>query len=454
MTPRPSGTRSAATGVIVVGTSHRTGTAELRDRLFVEETAQPALLSALRAAGVGQALVLSTCDRSEVQAAHGEPAEACERIVEVLARRVQLAPAELSDQVYRLRDRAALRHIFAVASSLDSRVIGEPQVLGQLKASHRIAREAGMIGGELEAVLQSAYRTAKRVRSETALAEQPVSIAAVAVQLARKVHGDLGPCAGLLVGVGEMGALIAEQLRKAGLGRLTVAHPSPRRAELAARRMACHFLSVDALPAGLEAADVVIGSLGAGRPAITAETVRAALKARRRRPMLFLDAAVPGDVDPAVGRFDEAFVYDLDDLERLAMEGRTTRAAAAEDAWAIVDQEVATFLRRRDESAGVPPLMALRRHFERVRAEALEAAGPDDAEEATRLLVNKLLHDPAEMLRAMAAAKVWNGIEPGAAGHLLGALFGLTGSARGAASEDETSRSPAGPGRGHREDED
>src|SRR5690606_18783941 len=172
MTPRPSGTRSAATGVIVVGTSHRTGTAELRDRLFVEETAQPALLSALRAAGVGQALVLSTCDRSEVQAAHGEPAEACERIVEVLARRAQLAPAELSDQVYRLRDRAALRHIFAVASSLDSRVIGEPQVLGQLKASHRIAREAGMIGGDLEAVLQSAYRTAKRVRSETALAEQ------------------------------------------------------------------------------------------------------------------------------------------------------------------------------------------------------------------------------------------------------------------------------------------
>ena len=423
--------------LVVVGSSHRSGALALRDRLFIEEAAQPEALTDLKAAGFGQALVLSTCDRTEVHAAHAEPSVAIERIAAFLAARSGFAPAALSSQVYRLTDKAALRHIFAVAASLESQVIGEPQVLGQLKASHRIAREAGMVGGELEAALQGAYRTAKRVRTETALAQQPVSIAAAAVQLARKVHGDLGRCSGLLVGTGEMGELMADQLGKAGLARLTVAHPSQRRAELAAQRLASHFLALDRVPASLEAADIVIGSLGAGEPVVTAPMIRAALKMRRRRPVLLLDVAVPSDVEMAVGQIEEAFLYDLDDLEQLAMRGRSTRAVAAEDAWSIVDQEVAKFLRKQDERVGVPPLIALRRHFETVRAEVLETAQPGDVEEATRLLVNKLLHDPAEMLRAMAAARRTGGpAEPEAAVQVLCAIFGLTETARDEVAED------------------
>ncbi|WP_425450285.1 glutamyl-tRNA reductase [Virgifigura deserti] len=410
-----------------MGISHRSGTAALRDHLFVEEAAQPEALAGLKAAGFEQALVLSTCDRTEVQAVHAEPTVAAERIIAILAGRSAVAPAELASQAYRLTDEAALRHIFAVAASLDSLVIGEPQVLGQLKASHRIAREAGLVGGDLEAALQGAYRAAKRVRTETALAQQPVSIAAAAVQLARKVHGDLGRCSGLLIGTGEMGELMADQLAKAGLARLTVAHPSQKRAELTAQRLACHFLGLNGVPPGLEAADIIIGSLGTGKSVVTAPMIRAALKMRRRRPILLLDVAVPGDIEMTVGEIEEAFLYDLDDLERLAMQGRSTRAAAAEEAWGIVDQEVMDFLRKRDERAGVPPLIALRRHFEALRTEVLEATRPGDAEEATRLLVNKLLHDPSEMLRAMAAARRAGGpVEPEAAAQLLCAIFGLT----------------------------
>jgi glutamyl-tRNA reductase len=408
------------TDFLVIGVNHRSGTAALREALYVEESRQPELLARLRAAGLSQAIFLSTCDRSEVQAVAGDPEAAASAVHGAFAGQAGVPEEEVAAQSYRLAGAEALRHVFAVAASLDSQVIGEPQVLGQVKEAHRLAQEAGLAGGRLEEALQAAYATAKRVRSETGLAEQPISIAAVVVGLARQLHGDLARTRGLLIGPGEMGDLIVEQLRRAGLGGVTVAHPSARRAELIARRYGGHHLALDELGDGLAAADVVVAALGSGRLAITAPAMDRAIRARRRRPVLLIDVAIPADIDPAVDRLDDVFRYELDDLERAAMQGRSTRASAATAAWALIDEAVAAFLGRQAARTADPLIVALRRRFEATR-NAVLAEDPADAATATRLLVNRLLHEPSAGLRHLAAEPA----EREAAERLLTRLFHL-----------------------------
>lgn len=428
---------------LVVGANHRSSSMGLRDRLFVEDSEMPGFLGRLRRAGFDQALVLSTCDRIEVQAVvagDGEGGEDGEdgdarRIVAEMAGFAGIGIDELAGHTYVLAGEAALRHIFAVTASLDSLMIGEPQVLGQVKAGHRQARDAGLVGSELEAVMQAAYGAAKRVRNETAIGQHPVSMAAAAVQVARDLHGDLSRCAGLLVGVGDMGQLVAADLVAAGLGHLGVTHPAESRAEDAARALDCHVTPFDGLAGALAEADIVIASMGSRRYALSAEMIEAGLRRRRRKPVFLVDTAVPGDVEPAVARIEEAFLYDLNDLERIVMEGRAGRQDEAAAAWRIVDEEVAGFLRGRAERAAVPALTRLRRHFEAIRDEVLAEAG-DDAPKATRLLVNRLLHDPSRALRE-AAAEGRSDPPPGGGGQgeddletaerVLGRLFGLDG---------------------------
>jgi glutamyl-tRNA reductase len=415
--------RALADRLLVAGFGHRTCPAPLRERLYVEDADAPGILAALGAAGIGQALVLSTCDRVEIQALTDRPAaEAAAAAVAALARAAGLPPADLAGMAYRHQGAAALRHVFAVASALDSRTIGEPQVLGQLRASHRLARDAGCIGPEFEAVLQAAYAAAKRVRSETAIAERPVSMAAVAAKLARDLHGDLGRCGGVLIGAEDMGELLALHLIQAGLGRFTVVGRTPRRAQALAQRLGCHFATIDELAESLVEADVVVAAFGEGRYLVSGAMVEAALRRRRQRPVFLIDAAVPGDIEPAVARLDQAFVYDLNDLERLAMEGRQTRAAATGPAQAIVEAAAAAFLRGQAERRAVPALTALRAQFERLRQEVL-AAGDGDAQRTTERLVNRLLHDPSEALRALAAEAGPD--EVGQAEALLRRLFRL-----------------------------
>ena len=290
-----------------------------------------------------------------------------------------------------------------VAASLSSAIVGEPQVLGQLKAAHRLARDAGMVGSELEGALQAAYAAAKRVRSETEIAAGPVSIVASAVELAREVHGDLSRLAGLLVGTGDMGQLMAEALLKAGLGRITVAAPQVKRAEALARQLGGHYTELATLAAALVEADVVIASAGTGRYLLTGEMMEEALRRRRRRPVYVIDLGVPSDVEPAVNRVDDAYLYDLADLERGALAGQAGRLKAAEKAWRILEEELERFLRARAEREAVPVLVALRKRVEQLRAEVLAELGEADAAEATRRLVNRLLHEPSEALRAFAA---------------------------------------------------
>ncbi|MCH9012603.1 MAG: glutamyl-tRNA reductase [Proteobacteria bacterium] len=395
-----------ASRLFVVGVNQRSASAMLCERLFAEEIEPSALLARLRAAGdagaVAEAMVLSTCERLEVMAVADAPAAGAQALVGLLAEETGTEADEFGAGSFRHLGAEALRHIFAVTASPGSQTVGEPQILGQVKESHRRAVETGTAGPALDAVLQAAYGAAKRVRSETSLAEHPVSIAASALLVARDVHGALERRGVLLAGLGEMGEFMAAELIDAGVGDLVVMHASLGRAEAVAHRLGCHFRPWSELDDALAGADIVVAATGTGRYTITGPLAEAALKRRRREPIFFIDTAIPGDVDPAVARLDGAFVYDLEDLERVALEGKANREAETEAAWRILDEELAEFLRRRAERVAVPSVAALRRHFESARAAVL-AEGGTGAEEATRRLINRLLHDPSEVLRAAAA---------------------------------------------------
>lgn len=442
--------------LVLIGVSQRTASLALRERLFAEEADQSQILRELQEAGVSEALVISTCERLDVLAVRRAVHEAQTfeagqeiegRLRHVMARRIGEDPRILDEEGYFHRGRAALRHVFAVTSSLDSQMIGEPQILGQVKASHRQAVEQDMAGPLLEAVMQAAFGTAKRVRSETPVAQQPVSLIASALQTARDLHGDLSRCAGLLVGLGEMGELLAVEFRAAGLSELTILHASDRRAEIASHRFGCHTRPWQELDLALSEADVVITAAGGGRYCLEPPMIDAALRARRKKPMFFVDASAPGDIAPAVGEMDGVYVYDLDDLEKLALAGKVSRETATMAAWKILGEELLRFERRWAERAAGPTVTLLRRHFEAVRDQVL-GEGKLDADAATRLLINRLLHEPSKALRENAAADASEGPTEGPDREVLAKavshLFRLDESLPGGEDAVEQDRDTAG----------
>ncbi|MBS28998.1 MAG: glutamyl-tRNA reductase [Alphaproteobacteria bacterium] len=396
-------TGAAPADYVVVGASHKTSSAALRDLLFVADSDVPGILDELRTGGFTQALVVSTCDRVEIHGASDEPALAIARAREILSRRAGYEPVD-SDGVYDLSGAAAARHMFAVAASLESAVVGEAEVLGQLKAAHALARTHGATGPELELLLQRAYAAAKDIRTNTAIAEGPVSLATAAVQAARNLFGDLKDISALLVGPGEMGLLMLDQFRQSGLRRVTVAASSAARAQALGRTFDAHSVTYDELPATLPGADLVIGAAGLGRPMVTVPMIGEALRARRRKPMFVLDVAIPGDADPEISGLDDAFLFDLDDLETISRSNRNARDAAAREAWQMIERHTQAFETSLAERDVVPTVSDLYAHFEVVRAEVLREAGNADADEVTRRLVNRLLHHPSEALRAAARA--------------------------------------------------
>lgn len=425
--------------LVVIGANHRTSSEATRDRLIVPEEACAGFLRRVGDAGASEACVLSTCARTEIHAIEPPRADLREALTGLLAAHGGFAPEELAESLYWHSGEEAVHHLFRVASSLDSPIVGEPEVTGQFREAYRQAAQAGMLGARLDLLLQAANGVGKRVRRETPIGERPVSMAACALQVARDVHGDLSRAAALLVVGGEMGELIADQLRQAGLRDMTVVARSAPRAEIAARRYRCHSAALEELPGILPRFDVVVSSLGSGRFLFGPREAEAALARRRRRPMLFVDAAIPGDVDPEVDALDDAFVYTLDDLERLALEGRSRRDEAAADAEAIVREETARFVRDLESRAASPAIAALRARFEEIRRETLDdlADGSPAMDELTRRLVNRLLHAPTEALRRGAACRPEDHAE---IERLLRRLFDL-------------GSRPAPPGGGNEEDE-
>ncbi len=410
--------------LVIVGANHRSAPVSIREQLLIEESAQDAVFAGLRSAGISESLILSTCDRVEIHVIHPDPTEASTILHRVLSHHSKLPEAMLAPVLYTKQGSNAARHVFAVAASLDSLVVGEPQVLGQVKAGHRTARAAGMMGGELDALLQAAFSAAKRVRSETAIGERPVSIAAAAVSVAREVHGDLTRCAGLMIGLGEMGELVCRALQDVGLGSLAICNRTTARAEAFAQGLGANLLTMESLADRLSNADVVVSGVGLGSYVLTKPLIEEALRQRRRKPMFVVDLAVPRDSDPSIHDLDDAYLYDLSDLEQVTHAALAGREAAAKNAWRLVDIGLDNFNRLRAMRAAVPCVVALRGHFESARSAVLKEAESGDAATATRMLINRLLHDPSEVLREIAAGSE-DGVEKNRVDAVIRRLFRL-----------------------------
>ena len=385
----------------VIGANHRTSGLSLRDRLFVEDADVPEFLRKLGEAGLADALVLATCDRVEVQGFHSEPEALLASVVKIFAMNGQMTEQELDGKLYLHKGPDAVRHIFCVAASLDSLVVGEPQVLGQIKAAHRMAKDAEMVHGPFESLLQSAYGAAKRVRTETAIGERPVSMASAACEVARSLHGGLSSLYVTMIGAGEMGELMARQFQGNGVKGISVSHPIASRVEPLAQRLGCHMALFENLADALAQADIIICAMGSRHHSLSVDMVRASLKARRNRPQLIIDTAIPGDVEPAVNRIDDAFLYELADFERVALEGRTNREAEVDAAGQLIEDEVSAYLADHASREAIPALIQLRGHFEKMQQSVI-AENRDDAARATELLVSKLLHRPSQVLRELA----------------------------------------------------
>lgn len=399
----------------LLGMSHHTAPVEEREQLAIGEHALVDAVKQLMAEpGIDEGLILSTCNRIEVvvQANDQDNGGAIDlrRFLERLHGR-DLSP--FLSHFYERQDRQVVRHVFRVASSLDSLMVGEPQILGQIKQAYQTARSAGAVRSQLDALLRRAFSVAKRVRTETEIASQPVSVSHAAVDLARQIFGSLEGRTVMLIGAGEMGELAARYLLTQGASKLLVVNRTLARAETLAAKFQAEAHPLANLRQLGERADVLITCTGAPHPIIQREDAAHFLARRRYRPMLYLDIAVPRDVDPAVHRLDNAFVYNVDDLEQVVNENIADRQREAMRAEAIIEEEVEKFFERLQARGAAPLVKALQKRAEDLRQLEVQRMrnrlGPltpeqEQAVEAlTRGLLQKWLHSPMVALRKAAA---------------------------------------------------
>ncbi len=396
--------------LLVAGLSHRNAPVELREQVAVTPEDLPAALARLCAwPMVQEAMILSTCNRVELFVTYRDSAP---DLAAFLAGQSHVSAADLRSHLYQHREAEAVRHLFRVAASLDSMVVGEPQILGQVKDAFAAARSAGAIGQHLERVVQTAFSVAKRVRTETAIGTSSVSIASVAVDLALKIFGSLADKRVMLVGAGKMGELAARHLLRQGAGSITVVNRTQARADRLAQTFGGRVLPFEELLQQADQADILITSTGSHDFIFHREDGQRFLKKRRGRPMFFIDIAVPRDVDPEMNRVDGIILYDIDGLQSVSEANKAGRSREAAGAEQLVEAEVAQFLRRQQVLDAVPALRALQRHAEEVRQaelrraagslEGLTAAQWDAVEALTRRLSNKLIHAPLQALRTAA----------------------------------------------------
>ena len=393
---------------VVVGLSHRTAPVEVRERLAVApDRLEQELREIAGSRRFDEALLISTCNRVELYATSMDPIAAAQNAREAFAGRLSNSVGD--DVLYQERGVDVIRHVFRVASSLDSLVVGEPQILGQVKEAFDAAKGAGTVGTLLGRCFTQAFATAKRVRHETGIAEGTVSVSSIACELAKKIFGNLEGRRTLLLGAGEMGESAARSLRQTGT-QLHVVNRSEERAQQLAEVCSGRAVPYERLSLELADADVVIASTASDKFILTPELMKGVVRTRRHRPLFIIDIAVPRDVDPRVGNMDNVFVYDVDDLQQVAEENLSVRAREAARAEQIVEEEVESFLSWRRSLELAPTIVALRKRFGQIAAEELERALPrlDSASSSDRAvleamgrsLVNKLLHQPMTQLKA------------------------------------------------------
>jgi glutamyl-tRNA reductase len=337
-----------AMNIVLVGLSHKTAPLEMRERLaFNEERLRDALGELVDREALEEGLIVSTCNRVELLASTPDGADrGLGRLTEFLCGFHRLEPGSLNGHLYRHSDSDAIKHVFRVASSLDSMVVGESQILGQVKDAYQAAVEAGTIGRVLSQLMNRAINVAKRIRTETGVAQNPVSISSVAVELARKIFNDLSDKTVLLVGAGDTGELAARSLIEEGTGKLLVTNRSPERAEVIAGKFGGATVGFDAFYEVLPSADIVICSTGASDYVIRVQQAKNSLRSRKRGPVLFIDISVPRNIDPSIAELENAFLFDIDDLESIVENNLTERLREAKAAEEIVEAEVHQFIKQ------------------------------------------------------------------------------------------------------------
>lgn len=338
-----------------------------------------------------------------------------------------LKTSDITGCIYHHEQEEAIRHILRVASGLDSMVLGEPQVLGQLKNAYQAAIDHHALGIHLDRLFQHTFSVAKQVRSETSIGSSPVSVAYAAVTLAKQIFSDMNKQTALLIGAGETNELVARHLHNHGLGKMIIANRSYDRAHQLAKQFDAYAIELSEIPSHLAEADIVISSTASDEPILTLEHARDAVKKRRHRPMLMVDIAVPRDIDPAIEQLEDIYLYSVDDMQGIIQENMKSREAAAEEAQDIIDEHVSQFMgwiRTRD---AVPTIRGVRDWAEELKTEVTEKAqrqlaqgkSPDDViNQLAHNLTNKLIHQPCTRLREAGFQQEEDIIE--AARHLFG----------------------------------
>jgi len=398
----------------ITGVNHKTAPVEVREKLNIDPGRLPGALRELkRKDGLIEGMILSTCNRVEVAVTAHEDADINGLAEEFLSAAQRLEPGALVPYLYRHEDSDAIRHLFRVASSLDSMVVGEPQILGQLKGAYAAAKAEGTLTGTLDFLITNAFRVAKRVRTETDIGQSAVSVSYAAVELARQIFGKLNDNTVMIVGAGKMSELAARHLQRAGARQVFVTNRTRDRAVEMAELFKGSVVEYDRFKAALRDVDIVITSSGAPHYLLEAADMRRVIEDRRNRPVFLIDIAVPRNVDPAVNELDNVFLYDIDDLQQVVDENMLGRTQEAESAEAIIDEEVERTLSRLKAREATPTIVGLQQTLEEIRLGELDRVQgkladltPEQREAVealTRGLVNKIAHGPITEIRRRSA---------------------------------------------------
>lgn len=398
----------------ICGLSHHTAPVDVREKLALPAQSVPDVLTdMLRADGVHESMILSTCNRVELALSLDERASFNDAVTRFLERHEHLRTNSVEKYLYRLEGRDAMRHLFRVASSLDSMVVGEPQILGQLKDAYTLAKGLGAVNGQLDQLVTRAFHVAKRVRTETEIGSSAVSVSYAAVELAREIFGSLSGSTVMLVGAGKMSELAARHLKNVGAKQIYVTNRTYDRALDLARSFDGRMVEFASFKQTLPEVDIVITSTGSREPILSAEDIKQVMRVRKNRPMFLVDIAVPRNIDPAVMQIDNVFLYDIDDLQKVVDKNVKGRAEAAERASLIIEEELQWMEGRIRERQVSPAIVALQTKLESIRAAEMErfrtklgplSAQQEEALEAlTRGIVNKFAHGPIAELRRSGA---------------------------------------------------
>lgn len=400
--------------IAICGLSHRTAPVEVREKVAFPAPTLPEALSELsHLEGVRESMILSTCNRVEVALALDEKTNLNDALDQFFSQQVHLGLDKIDRYLYKHEGRDAVRHLFRVAASLDSMVLGEPQILGQLKDAYSVAKEMGTVSGALDQLVTRAFHVAKRVRSETEIGESAVSVSYAAVELAREIFGSLAGSKVMLIGAGKMSELAARHLKNVGAKQIYVTNRTYDRAVELARAFDGWIIDFANFKQTLPSVDIVITSTGAREPILTREDMKVAMRARRNKPMFLVDIAVPRNIEPDVNTIDNVFLYDIDDLQKVVERNLKGREAAAEHAARIVEEEMQWLESRMREREVSPAIVSLQGRLEEIRAAEVErfrgklgnlSTTQEEAVEAiTRGIINKIAHGAIAELRRQGA---------------------------------------------------